>query len=164
MIKIGLRRSARLAGISFFAGIALVASSAACAETIKLLCTYDDTRSHTGQYSKYLPREVRIVEPARTVSWNDNARTIPLVVSDTHFSFLFEGFKYTISRVTGEIRFHSPKYLKAAADYRHAIFQRAIYRGRTAEQAQQEIDAAMASSFGGREHVGVCVLAGKPKF
>jgi len=145
---------------------ALLGFSAAsfATEPVFLTCDYPaDMGRPSAQEIGLVPHELIVDHEAQAVTWS--GRRLTAKVSETEIVFETAGFQYTISRISGAIRFFSPQGL---ADWRRIeadIMRAAALRGGGLEDAQLKIaSAAETRVFRFREHTGQCSIARKTLF
>jgi methyl coenzyme M reductase beta subunit len=97
-----------------------------------------------------------IDDSTESVSWNGTVADIAADISDLYIKFQYRGYKYVISRQSGEIRFYNPKEMAKWKEYRNAIVRAAILGGKGSARGHAEVDARLRTEFSANEHVGQC--------
>jgi len=153
-----------------FRFIAIIAVVLACVdayastENLVLICEYPARTNVSGPHAAAVPREIEVNFSARWVQWSGSPRSLPAGIDERTISFRHNGFQYSISRTTGQIRFSNPAEIARWQESSRGILSGGIKQGLSVSQAQAERDEFLRSKFTANEHVGMCSPASKPKF
>lgn len=148
-------------------GALLVSASMVCEAVgapTYLACEYSShLGSPTAEQLKLVPRSISVDFDAQTVSWNGT--TVRATVSQVQIDFSMADYQYTLSRVSGVIRFFSPNGLAAWKVEEGRILRSAILRGAALAEAQAILDKrSQSKAFEHREHTGECTVVNERKF
>lgn len=137
---------------------------ATAADSIDLVCNYENLLETTAETIKVVPRELTVDLVKQKVAWSSTATSVAASISDRTIEFEYSGYSYTVSRITGAIRFHNPAELERYKIYRREMTQGLMMQGYSADEAKAKIKAGLRNTLGAQEVVGQCDLVEKARF
>ena len=123
---------------------------------IKLVCKYSTNYPSNDEVASIVPIDLEIESSSSSASWNATVSGLPVKISKNEFTFSFGEFNYTISRISGEIRFLSMQGLESANVYRREMTRGLMRQGKSVQDAQAEVEARLQQRLSANEHRGTC--------
>lgn len=131
-------------------------AGSALADPFVLVCKFSgDLNASSAEEVQAIPFQVRVDYASQSVQLH--GRMTPMTLTESEFSFELGDYSYSVSRVTGEIRFFSAKGFAEWKEVESQAVRGYVARGMPLGDARARVSEQRSNSkFSHRMHVGTC--------